>query len=104
MDRLSIKRGDTLALDCEVDVDLAGWDVRAQIRDLSGRLLAELELSMEAYDATAKVTRYVMTVPAATTSVWPLGSAELDIQYIDPAGVVQSTESVSLLVGRDITR
>ncbi len=111
LSQLSIKRGDTLALDCVVAADLAGWRVRSQIRASNDRLLAECVVSALAYDAEAKVTHYAITVDAAVTRTWPMPVAPrrtypavMDIEYTDPAGVVQSTETVALEIERDVTR
>jgi hypothetical protein len=109
---LAIKRGDTLALDCAVSRDLTGWAVRAQIRAASNdRLLAECTVSVLPYDAEAGVTRYALTVAPEVTRAWPMPvgtrptyPAVLDIEYTDPAGVVQSTETVALEIERDVTR
>ena len=103
--RLRVKRGDTLALDCQVDVDLNGWAVRAQIRrGPDQRLLADCDVAILGHDAEAAITHFAVTVPAGETAQWPLGSAEMDIEYTDPAGVVQTTETVALDIQRDITR
>lgn len=110
--QLSIKRGDTLALDCAVAADLAGWGVRAQIRVASNdRLLAECTVSVLAYDAEAGVTRFALSVAAEVTRAWPMPvgtrptyPAVLDIEYTDPVGVVQTTETIAIEIERDITR
>lgn len=99
------KRGDTLALDCSVDVDLDGWTVRAQIRrGPSQHLLADCDVAILEYDAESAITHFAITVSAEETAKWPLGSAEMDIEYTDPDGLVQSTETIMLDVQRDITR
>jgi hypothetical protein len=102
--RLDAKRGDTLALDCAVDADLTGWAVRAQIRAGNDALLAECVVTGPVYDLEDAVTRYVLTVDAAVTAAWPAGTAGMDIEYTDPFGVVQSTETVLLVVRGDVTR
>lgn len=102
--RLVLKRGDDLVLDGAVDGDLTGWTARAQIRALNDSLLAECAVSPLVYDEAEAVTRYTLSVTAAATAVWPPGSAEMDIEYTDREGLVQSTETVPLTLLRDITR
>lgn len=101
---LYIKRGDDLALDCAVAGDLTGWTARSQIRATSGGLLAECVVSPLVYDPVDEVTRYSLSVAAADTATWKPGSAEMDIEYTDLAGLVQSTETVPMTIQRDITR
>jgi hypothetical protein len=105
MTQLSIKRGDSLALDCEVAADLADWAVRAQIRGaVNDTLLAECVVSTLTYDDEDAVTRYALTVAPEVTATWPPLRAVMDIEYTDPSGVVQSTETIALVVERDVTR
>jgi hypothetical protein len=105
MTQLSIKRGDTLALDCEVAGDLSGWTVRAQIRGtVNDALLSECVVSVLAYDAEDEVTRYALTVAPNVTATWAPGRAVMDIEYTDPNGMVQSTETILIQIERDVTR
>lgn len=105
--RLDLKRGDTLALDGQAltaaagpPLDLSGWTLRAQVRSLTDMLLAELTVVVT--DATAG--RFTLTAAAGVTATWAPGLARMDLQYNDPAGVVQSTETVELVVLPDVTR
>lgn len=105
--RLELKCGDTLDLDCQAleaeagpARDLTGWSLRSQVRSHAGALLAELAVAVT--DATEG--RYTLTAPAATTATWAPGQARMDIEYTDPAGVVQSSETVVVHVLADETR
>lgn len=105
--RLELKRGDTLALDCQAlatadgpAIDLTGWALRAQVRTHAGALLAELSVTVT--DATEG--RYSLGALAATTATWAPGMAIMDIEYTDPEGVVQSSETVVIHLLADVTR
>ena len=105
--RLELKRGDTLALDCQAleaeagpARDLTGWSLRAQVRNHAGALLAELAVTVT--DATEG--HYSLVAPAATTATWAPGQAAMDIEYTDPEGVVQSSETVVIHLLADETR
>lgn len=105
--RLEIKRGDSLALDCQAladdgvtPIDITGWTLRSQIRNARDGLLAELSVTL----TTPAEGRYSLTAALGATATWSPGSAEMDIEYEDPAGLVQSTETVPVLILRDVTR
>ncbi len=108
MSTLLVKRGDDVVLDCAVAGDLTGWGARSQIRLQSGRLLAECDVSDLVYDDGDEVTRYALTVASAVTETWPVShddiDAQMDIEYTDPDGLVQSTETITIRVSADVTR
>jgi len=104
---LDLKRGDTLILDCQAlqasggpAQSLAGWRVRSQVRSPQHGLLAELQAAVT--DPAAG--RFTLGAPPSLTAAWPLGPARMDIEYTDPAGVVQSTETLIVNVIADETR
>ena len=105
--RLEIKRGDSLALDCQAltadgvtPLDLTGWLIRSQVRNAREGLLADLTVTITA----AEEGRYHLAAAASVTATWTPGQAEMDIEYEDPQGLVQSTETLPLQIQRDVTR
>lgn len=104
---IDLKRGDTLALDCQAlegldgpPRDLTGWGIRSQVRSSFGARLASLVVLIE----DAADGRYSLRAEPPTTAAWPLGQARMDIEYTDPDGIVQSTETVLVSVLPDETQ
>jgi hypothetical protein len=107
MTTLQIKRGDTLDLDCRVyeyaggpALNLSGWTIRSQVRKRSGALVEVLVVTI----TDAAQGRYTLSAPAAKTALWTPDQARMDIEYTDPSGVVQSTETTTLDIIADVTR
>lgn len=105
--RLGIKRGDSLVLDCQVlttdgvtPLDLTGWLIRSQVRNVKEGLLADLTVTITG----AEEGRYSLAAAASVTATWSPGPAEMDIEYEDPQGLVQSTETLPVQIQRDVTR
>ena len=99
------KRGDDFVLAARVTEDdgatpinLTGWTIRAQIRTSTDALVAEIDVTV----TDVADGRY--TLIAAGTDGWPLGVHRADIEYIDQAGRVISTETFWVPVERDETR
>ena len=76
------------------------WDVESQIRTARGKLVADLTAS---WADPAADTRFLRLFAAATTD-WPLGDHELDVQFTRPDGFIQSTETITVQVVRDVTQ
>jgi hypothetical protein len=100
------KRGDTFSLSGQVDLqsegqlvlDMTGWAGKSQVRTLAtGTLIAELTFAW--LDATQRL----LSLVKANTQDWPLGVAELDIQFTNPQGDVVSTQTTAFDVVKDIT-
>jgi hypothetical protein len=108
MPTIEIKRGDTFDLECTAyeSLDgparsLAGWSIRSQVRSQSGALLTELVVTMT--DVATGSYRLSLG-PGSNTSTWSVGVYAMDIEYTDPDGVIQSTETLAVSVIRDETR
>lgn len=104
--RISVKRGDTLRLDCQLldsdgvtAIDLTGWTVRSQIREADGTLIDDLTVMM----GTLIEGRYSLIAEATD---WPVSDipARMDVEYTDDVGVVQSTETIMVQIVADETR
>lgn len=100
------KRGDTFDRSGQVDlseggtpvIDMTGWTGRSQIRTSGGQLIAELDFSW--LDASQRKMR----LRKADTGTWPIGRAEIDIQFTSPAGDVVSTRTATIEIVKDVTR
>ena len=100
------KRGDTFNMSGQVDVtdngiaipDLTGWTGSAQIRTLDDVLVADLEFTwLNAATRTCKLYKL-------TTTAWPIGIAEIDIQLTNASAEIVSTETVQIEIVKDVTR
>lgn len=100
---IPIKRGDTLLWTCTYTIDgkpaPLPENVRAQLRDKLGALVAELGVERTDPDNG----QYTLGVAAGLTQAWPLVRLFGDIEYADADGRVQSTETFSVVVMQDIT-
>jgi hypothetical protein len=104
------KRGDTfrqsfIAQDSDgLPVDLTDYTIESQARNKSGTLLASFSVNKtDAVNGEFDITE-------ADTSGWPIyrpgspsHSLYMDIQYTDPSGTVESTETLMISVKEDIT-
>lgn len=99
------KRGDSFSRLITIPPDLAdghfaGWTLAAQVRDANGNLLGDL-----ACEWLDPLTTRELRVTAVNTTGWRVGRAELDVQFTRTAdGWVQSTETHSFTVARDVTQ
>ena len=97
------KRGDTfykanVVSDENGAVDISGWTITSQLRDSNDALIAQCAVVV----TNAVTGSYTLTV--ADTTAWPLGALFWDIQYIDGGGKIYSTETIQVVVLKDITR
>lgn len=102
---LSIKRGDTFLVVCTYSdptgtpVDITTIDIKSQVRNLRGDIIAELNVAKEAQSGQT-LGKFVLR---ADTDTWPIGDLSWDIQYTS-SGTVQSTDTLTITVVQDITR
>jgi hypothetical protein len=98
---IRIKRGDSLVFnialtDSESEpLDLAVENIRSQVRERDGKLIASLTVA-----ATETTGTYQLT--AESTQGWPARSLECDIE-LDIEGTVISSETFAIEVLRDVT-
>lgn len=86
-----IRRGDTFDFSGPLELrengvrrlDMTGWQVFAQLRRLTGELIADLQCTW--LDATQSLCRVHAT---DSTVGWPLGGAVLEIRAVDASGTV----------------
>jgi hypothetical protein len=102
MTRMNFKRGDTFSYFIELtDADnlplvLPVEDIKCQIRTKSGSLIDSLII-----ETTATNGKYL--VSASNTTHYPVGNQEMDLK-INENGVFTSTETVEVVVEKDVTR
>lgn len=100
------KRGDSFDRlanipDTFADGYFVGWTVKCQLRTAQhGKLIAELECAW-----VDPATTRILTVRDLDTKDWPLGDAEMDIQFTRTQdGYVRSTSTIAFTITKDITR
>lgn len=97
--KILFKRGDTFSLQATANgEDITTWTIQSQIRDNSGTLISELDITK----TDAVNGEYTLTHDGSTSS-WPLKMLYCDIQYT-VGGVISSTETFRIEVVEDITR
>lgn len=105
MATIKFKRGDTfdrILLIPEAtfpDGHFLGWTVTSQIRTSTGRLIGDLTAT---WADPAADTRFLRLFNNDTTK-WPLGTHEVDAQFVSPTDFVLSTETLLVNVLRDVT-
>ena len=105
MSTSTIKRGDTLELECVVQesgqpLNITGWHIESWVR-----APAKLVVHKFAVQITAPLAgRYLLPASAAQTEQWPVGGMTMDVRYTDAGGRVFSTESIALQVLEPDTR
>jgi hypothetical protein len=107
--RIEFKRGDDFVLegrvtDGDAAQDISAWQIRSQIRDVNGALVAELGL--QRVDDAGGVYRLTKAHDAADqpTTGWPVRELRCDIEYRTAAGQVVSTETFLIVVHADVTQ
>jgi hypothetical protein len=106
MATIKFKRGDTfdqvLIFPEETFPDgyFLGWTVTSEVRTATGRLVGELTPTWVAPEANTRSLRLV----EMDTTTWPIGTHELDVQFVSPTGFVRSTETLLVDVLRDVTQ
>lgn len=105
MTTITHKRGDTFELLSTVEnegvaVDITNWTIASQARSDDDTILQTFTITKT--DAANGV--FTVGATATQTEAWALGNYSMDIEFIDASGEVNSTETFTLSVLRDITR
>jgi hypothetical protein len=98
------KRGDTFSLTCTYKTDgvptsVAGFDIKAQIRQTSKKLVANMTVTFA--DQSTSPGVFVL-MPTGSTQDWPVEILLCDIQ-ITQGGATRSTNTFAVPVVKDIT-
>ena len=78
-------------------LDLSPFTLRAQVRDLSGNLVAVLPI------VSAAPTTGVATVSVASTALWPIGTLRSDILLLT-GDYAAATETFGIIIERPVTQ
>ena len=105
MTTITHKRGDTFELSSTIEnagvgVDITSWTISSQARDEADAVLQTFTVTK----TDAANGAFTVSATAAQTELWPIGSYQMDIEFIEGGGEVNSTETFTLSVLRDITR
>ena len=105
MATITHKRGDTFELASTLEsngvaVDITSYTITSQARDEDDAVLQSFTVTKT--DATNGA--FSISATAAQTELWGLGSYSVDIEFVDGSGEVNSSETFTLSVLRDITR
>ena len=97
MSNITIKRGDTLFLQCSVASNsltqsLQNWKIKSTVK-YGPRQVTNLTVTKTSDSFTLQ----------GSTANWPVGVLQCDIQYTTDAGVVISTETFNITVVQDVT-
>lgn len=105
MSNFNHKRGDTFQLSCTVEnegvpVDITNITIAAQVRRPDDELLQDLTVTKT--DATNGA--FTLGATAAETETWEVVRYQCDIELTEANGEVNSTETFTINVLKDITR
>ena len=101
---LSLKRGGSLRLQCQLQADgegvpITSWQIDCWLRTPQGRQVAALTVQQ----TNSAQGRYDLSAEPSQTRVWPLGTLLADVRYRDPSGRVMHTCTFTVLVLDAIT-
>ncbi|MBP1992100.1 hypothetical protein [Paenibacillus eucommiae] len=80
-----IKRGDTVYYTATWE-GVAASELRSQIRDSSGRLIADVVIEETGEPGTFRFS-------VDDTTAWPTGTLETDIKYTSPDGTIKTSDT-----------
>ena len=103
MANITHKRGDTLEWVVSLTqnnspVDITNWTITSQIRQ-DTTLIANLTVTV----TDAVNGEFNLSATSVQTAGWALGSHSVDIEFINVAGFVVSSQTFTLQLVRDIT-
>ncbi|WP_429956228.1 hypothetical protein ACQW08_06430 [Gluconobacter japonicus] len=101
---LHVRAGQTFQVSCEIQdssgasIDLSGFVITAQVRDVLGALVADLS-------GRLPVGRVgVVNLWADDPVDWPQGRLFCDLRFVRPDGVIQFSEQFAIQVSTPVTR
>jgi hypothetical protein len=105
MATITHKRGDTFELSCTLEnegvaVDITNFTITAQVRTNADALLQALTVTKT--DAAAGA--FALSATSAETETWNPATYEADIEFIEFNGEVNSSQTFTIAVIKDITR
>jgi len=105
MATISHKRGDTFFLSSSLEqdgnpIDISTWIISCQARKTDDTLVQDFTVTV----TDAASGDFTISATDAETELWPIGTLEVDIEFIEAGPVVSSTETFFISVVKDITR
>lgn len=105
MATITHKRGDTFELSCTLEnegnaVDITNFTIACQVRAADDTLLQALTVTKT--NAVGGV--FTLGATATETETWGVAQYVADIEFIEVAGEVNSSETFTINVIKDITR
>jgi hypothetical protein len=105
MATITHKRGDTFELSCTLEnegssVDITNFTITSQIRQSDDTLLQALTVAK----TDAANGAFTLSATAAETETWAAANYECDIEFVDGGGEVNSSQTFTISVLKDITR
>ena len=105
MATITHKRGDTFDLSCTLEndgvaVDITNFTITSQIRTADEALLQALTVTKT--DAAAGA--FALSATSAETETWNPATYDADIEFIESSGEVNSSQTFTIAVIKDITR
>lgn len=99
-----VKRGDTFILACiykqnGIPADLTQYSIRAQVRDSSGDLIEELDVTK----ANQALSPGAFAMSAVNPPDWPIDTLQCDIQFMEET-TIRSTQTFYIPVQEDVTK
>lgn len=99
------KRGDTFELSCTLEndgvaVDITNFTITSQVRTVDDALLQALTVTKT--DAVGGA--FTLTATSAETETWNPATYDADIEFIEFSGEVNSSQTFTIAVIKDITR
>jgi len=105
MATITHKRGDTFELSCTLEnegnpVDITNFTITAQVRQADDTLLQALTVTK----TDAANGAFTLGATSTETEGWEVLQYQCDIEFIEGSGEVNSSETFTINVIKDITR
>lgn len=83
-------------------LDPTGIVGKSQLRTRAGSLIADLDVTITGTTGNAVIT--IKQKPGVDSSTWPVGYAEMDVQFTLPGGYVTPTDTMPVILEKAVTR
>lgn len=105
MATITHKRGDTFELSATLEnegtaVDITNFTITSQLRQLDDTLLQALTVTK----TDAVNGAFTLSATATQTESWAVQNYDCDIEFVEGSGEVNSSETLTISVIKDITR
>ncbi len=83
-------------------LDPTGIVGKSQLRTRAGSLITEFDVEITGTTGNAVIT--IKQKPGVDSSTWPIGDAEMDVQFTLPGGYVTPTDTILVILQKAVTR